>query len=181
MKQVLITGIGSGIGEATCHQFLKEGYSVIGILRNQNHLSKLKKNFGSLFNNLTPIYADLESSSFVETVWGQLADYKVDYLNCIVNIAGVLDTTQIDNVSVQQIEKVMRVNFVNPTMLISKLKPLLLTANSANIINITSMSGFLGSVRFPGLSIYGASKAALGSLSESLSVEFADHNIHINA
>jgi NAD(P)-dependent dehydrogenase (short-subunit alcohol dehydrogenase family) len=66
-------------------------------------------------------------------------------------------------------------------MLISRLLPLIEANKPGNIVNITSMSGFPGSVRFPSLAVYGASKAALGSLTESLAAEFTENGVHINA
>lgn len=180
-KRVLITGVGTGIGKATCLHFLNQGWQVLGILRNTNHKSSLQESAGEGSNSLTLIYSDLESDSFVTEVQQQLSEFKIERLDVLINIAGVLDTKMIDETSLTRIEKVMRVNFVNPALLIAALKPLISKSKSSNIVNITSMSGYQGSVRFPGLSIYGASKAALGSLSESLACEFENSGIHINA
>ncbi|MEZ5070339.1 MAG: SDR family oxidoreductase [Bacteroidales bacterium] len=50
-----------------------------------------------------------------------------------------------------------------------------------HIVNITSMGGYQGSVKFPGLSHYSASKAALGSLTECLAGEMGPDGFRINA
>jgi len=50
----------------------------------------------------------------------------------------------------------------------------------SHIVNIGSMGGYQGSVKFPGLAAYSVSKAALHTLTECLAVEFAEHKIHIN-
>ena len=178
---VLITGIGSGIGKATALHFLNMGYTVIGVLRNQAHHDSLMRDVGEYKKNLSIIYSDLESPEFSDKVLDGIRKLKVSKLSCVINVAGVLDTSGYEAYDFSKISKVMTVNFISPALLISKLTPFLMASEKSNVVNITSMSGFQGSVRFPGLGIYGASKAALGSLSESLSVEFENTGIHVNA
>ena len=72
-------------------------------------------------------------------------------------------------------------NFFSPAKLIRFLYPWLLLSENAHIVNITSMGGFQGSSKFPGLSAYSASKAALGTLTECLAVEFSGKGISVNA
>ena len=50
----------------------------------------------------------------------------------------------------------------------------------AHIVNISSMGGYQGSVKFPGLSLYSASKGALAILSECMAEELKDHHISVN-
>lgn len=180
MKTVLITGVGTGIGKETCLKFLKEGYKVVGVLRNQTHVASLNKDASSLAQNMKLVFADLEDVQFVSKVMEQLVQLKVNNLVSLINVAGILNTSSFDQYALPEMEKVMRVNFSNPALLIAKSFPLL-KSGRGNVVNITSMSGYQGSVRFPGLGIYGASKAALGSISESLASEFQEHNLHINA
>ena len=181
MKNVVITGVGTGIGKALCIHFLAKGYSVIGVLRNQNHYSSLVRDSNSLKGVLKIVYSDLENENFTDEVLKQLQNLNIGSISILINVAGVLDITEYDELNVAQMNKVMMVNFISPAILTSKLVPLLKGSEGANVINITSMSGFQGSVRFPGLSVYGASKAALGSYSESIACELAPLNIHINA
>jgi NAD(P)-dependent dehydrogenase (short-subunit alcohol dehydrogenase family) len=53
--------------------------------------------------------------------------------------------------------------------------------NPSHIVNISSMGGFQGSAKFPGLSAYSVSKGALSILTEALSTEFASKDIRVNA
>lgn len=180
MKTVFITGVGTGIGKSTCIKFLNEGFHVIGALRNKTHLECLLADASNLPGKIDVVFADLQDSDFVPKIQSQLSQLKIKELYALLNIAGVLDTTTYDGFDLIAIETVMRVNFSNPAMLISNLYPLVKKVKG-NILNITSMSGYQGSVRFPGLSVYGASKAALSSMSESLACEFQNDEVHINA
>ena len=55
-----------------------------------------------------------------------------------------------------------------------------LMSQGSHILNIGSMGGFQGSAKFPGLSAYSASKAALHALTECLAVELAEQDVRVN-
>src|SRR5581483_12509954 len=69
-------------------------------------------------------------------------------------------------------------NFIGHVRIIQNLLPLM-PAN-AHIVNIGSMGGFQGSAKFPGLSAYSASKAALHTLTECLAQELTERQIKVN-
>lgn len=70
------------------------------------------------------------------------------------------------------------VNFWSALRLTYLLLPAM--APGSHIVNIGSMGGFQGSVKFPGLALYSASKAALACWTECLAAELADRRIHVN-
>ena len=179
--RAFITGVGSGIGRETCLAFLTQGWDVVGVLRKKSQGKTLENEADSLNGDLQLIYVDISESGFIDEVKKALSLFEIDSFNALINIAGTLDPVELNNFEETKISHVMTVNFVAPALLISMLTPYLANEQNSNILNISSMSGFQGSVRFSGLSIYGASKAALSSLSESLSVELSSQNIAINA
>lgn len=181
MKTVFITGIGSGIGYQTALTFLQNNYNVIGVLRQQSQKEEWLTAAKSTPGNLSVILADFHSPNYMNTIKEQLKQLEVTSIFALINIAGVLGSQQIHEVTSQSIAQTMHVNFEVPVLLTQALLPYLKKANGSNVLNITSMSGFQDSVRFPGLSIYGASKAALGSFTQSASVELANDAIHVNA
>jgi len=176
-----ITGIGSGIGEATCLHALSKNHDVIGLVRNPEKAVNVIEEAKNHPGKLSLIFADLADVNLSQVVKSELNNLKISKIDALINVAGVLNPMTVSQFETSSIEKVMRVNFIAPAILIRLLVPFLQKSEFANVVNISSMSGFQGSVRFPGLAIYGASKAALSSLSESLSVELADVNIRINA
>jgi len=178
---VFITGVGSGIGLETCMHFLSKEHNVIGLLRNKSQGKEIELKANRYLGNLQLIYADLATDGFLKEITDRLNHWSISKIDVLINIAGILNPEIIGKFSLETIDLIMRVNFTAPALIIQELLPMLKQGTNANIINITSMSGFQGSVRFPGLAIYGASKAALSSLSESLSVELQEFNISVNA
>lgn len=178
---VVITGVGSGIGKSVALAFLQHNHDVIGILRNDAQATQLRKEAKELSGSLSLIMLDLSDLEFFSKLQSEIQQLNVNSVDVLINVAGVLNPMNLGDISMESINKVMHVNFTVPTMLVQELLPLLKESKHANIINITSMSGFQSSVRFPGLSIYGASKAALASVTQSLSVELQVFNIYINA
>lgn len=180
-KSAFITGVGSGIGKETCLHFLRCGWNVIGILRNKKQQQDLELLSGSCPGQLSLINVDLQDSNVIDKVGLALGDMGVSQLDVVLHIAGVLEVKGCMDIDSNHIDRVFKVNFTVPVLLTQLLLPFLEESECANVLGITSMSGYQGSVRFGGLSIYGASKAALGSWLESVSVEYAEKNIHLNA
>ena len=179
--KAFITGIGGGIGLETCKQFLSKGWDVVGVIRNPAQENQIKRATSSLLGELSILNLDLSQSNFKKQLDDYLSSSSHKDFNVLVNIAGVLNPMPIQEYDFDKIQEIVTVNFISPTLLIQSIIPYMNGSNSHNIVNISSMSGFQGSVRFPGLGIYGASKAALSSITESLSEELKEKNIHINA
>jgi NAD(P)-dependent dehydrogenase (short-subunit alcohol dehydrogenase family) len=74
--------------------------------------------------------------------------------------------------------EMLQTNLLGHVKMIQFLLPLM--RKGSHIINIGSMGGYQGSVKFPGLAAYSASKAALHTLTECLATELGDRNIKIN-
>jgi NAD(P)-dependent dehydrogenase (short-subunit alcohol dehydrogenase family) len=72
----------------------------------------------------------------------------------------------------------MEINYFAPVTLIRTLFPLM--RKGSHIVNISSMGGFQGSLKFDGLSCYSASKAAMACLTECLASEFSEPGIAVN-
>ncbi len=172
---VLITGASRGIGAELVHYFLKN--SELRIVA----VSRSIKEYGDLpeeYNHRLMIYqADISLYSEVK----KLADAirKLGMLSYIINNAGLLINKPFALFTNEEFQQMFGVNFFGHAMLIRELLSSL--ARPAHIVNITSMGGYQGSAKFPGLSIYSASKGALNILSECLAEEFKTEQIYINA
>ncbi|MDP3843440.1 MAG: SDR family oxidoreductase [Oxalobacteraceae bacterium] len=171
-KTVLITGGSSGIGLATAKLFRDEGAHLVITGRDPDRLARAQEELGS---ETLVIRSDAGSLSEIAAMMDQVKNHftRLDVL--FVN-AGVARAAPIEQVSEAQFDEIMGINVKGVYFTIQKTLPLL--SDNASIIVTTSITNQLGS---PNFSIYGASKAALRSLVQSLSLELIGRGIRINA
>ena len=171
---VLITGASRGIGLELTRNFLKGKNRVIALSRNTQPLEKL--NAGDKLKyfsfNLAHAEKNPELNNLVEKHFKQ----KVDI---VINNAGSLIKKPFSQYQPEDFDQMFAVNVKGVFLLIQQLLPYF--NSPSHIVNITSMGGFQGSLKFPGLSLYAASKGALATLSECLAIELKPLNISVNA
>ena len=173
----LITGASKGIGYDTALKLAQNpGHTILAISRNEEGLQDLaqaiKKQSGH--QNIYYKVFDIINDDFtVLQSWVQ----SFGSLNGIVNNAGLLINKPFEQLTKNDWTLTFATNLFGVVHLIQALLPLL---ENAHIINIGSMGGFQGSSKFPGLSAYSASKAALANLTECLAEEFKDRKITVN-
>ena len=179
MSKILITGTSQGIGfELLCQFLLDQNHEVIAIARKPLDQSIPIFNQAIKEHRLFPFELDLVKDDF-HTLSNTLNAMKG--LDIVINNAGFLVNKPFVEQSEEDWQMQFDVNVFSPAKLIRFLYPWLLLSGNAHIVNITSMGGFQGSSKFPGLSAYSASKAALGTLTECLAVEFSGKGISVNA
>ncbi len=181
MKNVVITGCSSGIGEGTA-VYLVENYEVlvIGIARNEEKLNRISEKLSSVSHKgrFVPLPFDLSDIDGFPKLLQDVSNYARE-IHTLINNAGAIVNKEYADISPGDFSHVMSTNFKTPFFLIQSFLPLF--SKPAHIVNITSMGGFQGSVKFPGLSVYSASKAALSCLTECLATELSDSEIFVNA
>lgn len=180
---VIITGASRGIGFATAKYFMSlDHFKVIALSRNKPGLELLAAECSALnkTSELIPVVFDFDDFLADPSKGIQPIAKIISHVDILINNAGFLVKKSFDQIASGDILKMLRVNFMGPSMLIRELLPFMGRAGYTHIVNIGSMGGFQGSSRFPGLACYSASKAALANLTESLAVEFKDKNIIIN-
>jgi NAD(P)-dependent dehydrogenase (short-subunit alcohol dehydrogenase family) len=96
----------------------------------------------------------------------------------LINNAGSLINKSFMHSTQLDFAEMLQNNFLGHIKMIQHITPLM--PPKSHILNIGSMGGFQGSVKFPGLAAYSASKAALHTLTECLAIEFAEKQIAVN-
>lgn len=173
-KKILVTGASRGIGYQTALKLAQEGHTVIATARSKDKLLKLQKE--SQNGEIIVIPADLTLGSDIDEL--VRAVEGLQGLDGLINNAGAVHRQEFMATEISDFKKLMDVNLYGTVRLIQALKPYL--GKGSHIVNISSMSGFQGSLKFPGLSAYGAAKAAVIGLSEVLSKEFVEDEISVN-
>ena len=160
-KTIVITGAGRGIGREVAIA-LAESHVVYAISRNVSSLNPS--------DNLIPISHDItDGIKELITVLEKKGLKKVD---CLINNAGALVNKPFDEISIEEVSYIYKVNVIAPFELIQCLLPHLKASENPHVVNIGSIGGVNGSVKFSGLSAYSSSKAAISCLSECLAEEF---------
>lgn len=178
LKNIIITGASSGIGKAVALRLISDAENRIFLIsRNSELLNNLAKQIGNIDGRLLLIPFDLIHGDYTKL----LEDIKqnTDSIDVLINNAGALINKKFEDILPEDYNLVMETNFRAPLFLIQHL--LTVFSKNAHIVNITSMGGFQGSVKFPGLSLYSASKGALNILTECLATEFSGKEISVNS
>ena len=180
---ILITGASRGIGKELVAHFAQTvtNATVYACSRNmdelQAHAVQLKSKCPS--SKVIPLQIDLQNSEGLESfIKLQL---NCPHLDILINNAGYLVNKPFEDLSYNDALAIVQVNFIGAAQLIRFCLPLLQNASQAHVVNISSMGGYQGSVKFPGLSYYSASKAAIASLTECLAEEYKHTQIAFNA
>ena len=168
MKTLLITGAGKGIGHATTLLAAKQGYQVIALSRNISALQGI--------DGVKPYAVDLAVPEEISAFVNQLGNVSIDVL---LNNAGMLTNTPVAESTFALYEQIYKVNVFGLAELTRLVLPMM-TA-SGHVVNISSMGGIQGSAKFPGLSIYSSSKAAIITLTELWAEELKESGPRVNA
>ncbi len=177
---IVITGASRGIGYETARILARHpGHKIWLISRNEVRLNALveeaKAKGGAA---LIPVVADLQAKDMKSSVENTFAGVK--RIDIIIHNAGALVNKPFDQISDEELDYTYNVNVLSVFRLTQVLAPLMGGNSRGHIVNISSMGGFQGSLKFPGLSAYSSSKAALSGLSECLAEEFKERNIAVN-
>ncbi len=178
---ILVTGASKGIGYELVKKFAANtNNNIVALSSNINLLQELKTTCNNDYLNDIHIYSiDFLADSFKIDIQNIFANHQ-HHFDIIINNAGLLINKPFEEITNIDEQNIFQVNFFAPVYIIQKVIPVLDKDKITHIINIGSMGGFQGSSKFPGLSIYSSSKAALANLTECLAEEYKDKNIKIN-
>jgi hypothetical protein len=158
-KTILITGAARGLGRELALHLTALGCSLVLIDRDTEGLSALTR---ELSNSPKLFPCDLsnlnERKNLIQSVKSQT---QIDLL---INCAGIGSHSQLNQLTVDEIERVMQVNTLAPLELIAGLSPLEL------IVNIGSVAG---EMNLPSMSLYAASKTSVHAFTRSIRLEGA--------
>ena len=171
MKIAVVTGAARGIGLATTHRFLGEGWQVVMIDRDWEELTKVSEPL----SNITAIKADISKSEEVEAFMQKIKE-QFGQIDALVNNAGVADFGPVEETTFKRWRTVMETN-LDGVFLVSQAATELLKVNGGAIVNIASISGLRASTL---RTAYGTSKAAVIQLTLQQAAELGEYGIRAN-
>ena len=169
-KNIIITGTSSGIGFELVNIFSKKNHIVLALSRDNSKLRDLK------LDGVDAIDFDLNHNDY-----GKINEFlkKVEKIDILINNAGYLVNKPFKETTLEDFQMVYSTNVFSVAMLIKNTIDFM--ESGSNVLNISSIGGNQGSVKFPGLSAYSSSKGALNILTEMLAEEYKDRGIHFNS
>ncbi|MCF8408847.1 MAG: SDR family oxidoreductase [Crocinitomicaceae bacterium] len=170
-KTIVVVGASRGIGFEMVKQFAKAGHSIFALSRD---LSKMNDAFKE-YETVHPIAFDL-SHEVSEQV--QVLLEKIGVINILINNAGYLVNKPFETISHEDFQLSYQINVIGVMETVQGFLPSF--HPDAHILNISSMGGFQGSMKFAGLSAYSTSKAALCSFTELFSEEYKETQLAMN-
>ena len=164
-KQVIITGTSRGIGYELVKLFAKAGHKVLALSRNAQPQNDLH------LDSVTSVAFDLTKpedfiwvEDFIETNW--------EHVDILINNAGTLINKPFSETTFSDFEKVYKTNVFGVAEMIRVCAPFM--KKKGHVVNISSMGGVQGSIKFSGLSAYSSSKGAVITLTELLAEEYKE-------
>lgn len=174
-KVVIVTGAGSGIGEATAKRFANDGYKVVLNGRTEAKLQKVADAI-SKPDDVIIVAGDVASEADVERLINTTVE-KFGRIDVVVNNAAIAVMGGIDDVSLDDWNKQMAINAGGVFLTIKKALPHLEKVKG-NIVNVSSVSGIGGDW---GLFSYNATKGAVSNVTRALALDLGAKGVRVNA
>ena len=168
-KHVVVTGGSRGIGEALAREFAARGSVVTVVARSVDALQRVASDIGG-----NAVVADLSDDLVVDGLIEHI-ESQHGPIDVLVNNAGLETSTPFAIEDTREIRAVSRVNLEVPLLLSRHVIPGMLDRNSGHIVFVSSLAGTAG---FPGMSVYGATKAGILNFVAGLSRELKSTNVH---
>lgn len=170
----VVTGAGAGIGKGVAVALARFGADVSICDRDDKTLEETRRECEALGVQVLSQHLDVRNADGVSHWFAAIAE-RFGRVDILVNNAGGTFQALFADTTAKGEDTLIRENFTSATDVIRNALPLV--ADGASIINITSIEAWRGC---PGLSIYGAMKAALENLTMSLALELGDRGIRVN-
>lgn len=194
---LIVTGASRGIGYEIVKQFSADSKNhIVAIARNKPNLEKLKRECLSINSsaNIFPLVFDLSAGDLKNDLLPAILRY-INPIDILINNAATLINKPFEEITEKELFSIYNTNVFSIFKLIQALVPYMnrkqassneneensFEQSNAHIVNITSIGGFQGSKKFPGLAAYSSSKGALSTLTECLAEELEAENIKVNA
>lgn len=172
-KNIIITGTSRGIGLELAKLFGNAGHQVLALSRNNQPCQELNH------PQINSFSCDLSQQEHITQVSNFIKNNWESHVDILINNAGLLIKKPFMELTSSDVETVYKVNIGGVFSITQATLPFM--KSGAHVVNISSIGGIQGSVKFPGLAAYSSSKGALNILTEVLAEECKDSGIAFNA
>lgn len=177
-KNVIVTGTAKGIGKQMVKTFAANGANVFAHARIQTeeHSSSCKELEEKYNVQVMPLYFDMRDANAMKEAVKMIRESKLS-VDGLVNNAGITYNSLFQMTSIEKLRNQMEVNFFAPFLFTQYISKLMVRNKKGSIVSISSSAALDGN---SGKSAYGASKAALLTMTMCISEELAANGIRAN-
>jgi len=176
-RVAVVTGASRGLGRAIALALGAAGAAVVGAGRAVAELDETAHLIERAGGRALAVITDVTSYAAVEALMtGALQEFG--RLDIVVNNSGVAKVAPLVEMSPEDWHAMLAVNLTGTFYGCRAAAPHLIAQRSGKVINVASV---LGGVGLPGYTVYGATKGGVIALTRTLGVEWARHNIQVNA
>jgi short-subunit dehydrogenase len=172
---VLVTGASSGIGAETARALASAGATVGLVARREERLAAVLDECRESAPESRYWVADLAEPETASRVALEAWD-AFGHLDGVVNNAGIPKRRHVTQLGFDEVEQVMRVNYLSPVRLMLAVLPRMLERGSGTIVNVASMAGRVGT---PRETAYSASKFAINGFTEAMAIDLAGSPVQV--
>ncbi|MFQ5564003.1 MAG: SDR family oxidoreductase [Parvularculaceae bacterium] len=172
-KPVLITGAGSGIGEATAVHLAHKGFKIFASARRKEEVDAIS---GLGEGRIAPLTLDVTDENSIAAAFEEIKAAGAT-LYGVVNNAGISVTGPIEEVPLEDWRRQYETNVFGVANVIRAALPQMRKAGTGRIVNIGSVAGRIAS---PFMGVYASSKHAVEGLSDALRRELRPHGIKVS-
>ena len=169
-KHVVVTGGSRGIGAELAREFSRRGAIVTVVARSVDSLENVAREIGG-----NAVVADLTDDLVVDGLIEHI-EGKFGPIDVLVNNAGLETSTPFAIEDEREIRAVSRVNLEVPMLLTRQVIRGMITRNAGHIVFVSSLAGTAG---FPGMSVYGGTKAGILNFAAGLTRELKSTSVRI--
>ena len=174
-KVALVTGAGSGLGEATARAFARAGCSVACVDINKEAAGRVSNDLEAQGSKSLAIRCDVSDASSVQDAV-DLISTRFGRLDILVNCAAIDHTLSVEEMTIEQWDQVIAVNLRGPFLFAKAALSLMRAQRSGHIINVASTAATRA---WANAAAYHASKWGLRGFSRALGVEGRPHGIRV--